>query len=178
MKQKNIEVEIRSLITQKQYNSLLRFFNKEGKFLGKENQTSYYFSGKHDLRIQKSDSYAKIWMKKGKMHANAREEIEVKFSKNEFENAKNIFLALGYYIEIKWFRKRNTFIWKGISVMLDYTKGYGHVIELEKMCKESEREKIQKILRDKLNFLKIKETNKKDFDEKFKYYKNNWQKLV
>ena len=75
---KNIEVEIRSLVTKNQYDNLFKFFKKEGKFLGEEKQISYYFSGEIDLRIQKSNKSAKIWLKKGKMHADSRKEIELK----------------------------------------------------------------------------------------------------
>lgn len=178
MKQKNIEAEIRSFVSEDQHKKLLRFFKKEGKFLGVENQISYYFSGDHDLRIQKSDKNAKIWLKKGEMHADSREEIEIKFDLKQFENAENLFKALGYGVKIKWFRKRNTFSWQGVSVMLDDTKGYGRIIELEKMCKESEKEKTIKTLKNKLAILKIAETQKTEFSEKFEYYKKNWKKLV
>ncbi|EKE19255.1 MAG: hypothetical protein ACD_9C00071G0002 [uncultured bacterium] len=178
MSSKNIETEIRSLIDKDQYRKLLKFFKKEGKFLGEENQISYYFSGPEDLRIQKSDKSAKIWLKKGKMHDDSREEIEVKLELKEFKNAEKLFEALGYEIKIQWFRKRNTFLWKGVSVMLDDTKGYGHIIELEKMCKEEQKEKTINALRTKMNQLKIEETKKEEFEKKFEYYKNNWKKLV
>ncbi len=178
MKQKNIEAEIRSFVSEDQHKKLLRFFKKEGKFLGTENQVSYYFSGEQDLRIQKSDKSAKIWLKKGEMHADSREEIEIKFDVSQFENAENLFKVLGYEVKIKWFRKRNTFNWRGISVMLDDTKGYGRIVELEKMCKESEKEKTIEMLKNKLASLKIAETQKSEFGEKFEYYKKNWKKLT
>jgi predicted adenylyl cyclase CyaB len=178
MKAKNIEAEIRSLISEDQYKRLLKFFKKEAKFLGEENQISHYFSGERDLRIQKSDKSAKIWLKKGKMHADSREEIEVKLEKSEFENAENLFRALGYEVKIKWFRKRFTFLWKGISVMLDDTKGYGRIIEFEKMCKESDKGKTINALRAKMKSLEIEETSKEKFEKKFEYYKKNWKKLI
>ncbi len=175
---KNIEVEIRSLVTKNQYDNLFKFFKKEGKFLGEEKQISYYFSGEIDLRIQKSNKSAKIWLKKGKMHADSRKEIELKLDLNNFENAKKLFEALGYKIEIKWYRKRNTFLWKEINVMLDDTKGYGYIIELEKMCQKTEKEKTVNMLRTTMNLLKVEETKKEEFDKKFEYYKKNWKRLT
>lgn len=174
----NIEAEIRSLILEKQHKDLLQFFKKEGKFLGTENQTTFYFSGDVDLRIQQSDNAAKIWLKKGKLHDDWREEIELPLEKKQFEEAEKLFLALGHTIEIKWFRKRNTFVWKNLKVMLDETRGYGYIIELEKMCSEEKKEETVKMLREKLNELKIKETSKEEFNQKFEDYKNNWQKLT
>lgn len=178
MKDKNIEAEIRSFIDEKQYKSLLKFFKKEAKFLGEEKQVTRYFSGEQDLRIQKSDKSAKIWLKKGKMHDDSREEIEVKLELKEFENANKIFEALGYEVKIQWLRKRNTFYWNGINVMLDDTKGYGMILELEKMCKEEDKEKTTEMLRKKMNDLDIAETKKGEFEKKFEYYKKNWKKLI
>lgn len=175
---KNIEAEIRSFIDEKKYRSLLKFFKKEAKFLGEEKQLTKYFSGEQDLRIQKSDKAAKIWLKKGKMHDDSREEIEVKLDLKEFENAQNIFEALGYEVKIQWLRKRNTFAWKGLKVMLDDTKGYGMIIEFEKMCKEKDKEKALESIRKKMLELGIGETPKTEFAKKFEFYEKNWKKLI
>ncbi|EKE21492.1 MAG: hypothetical protein ACD_7C00215G0007 [uncultured bacterium] len=178
MKRKNIEIEIRSLIDEEKYKKLLKFFKKEGKFISKENQTSYYFSGENDLRIQKSDKYAKIWLKKGMMHDDAREEIEIKLNLKDFENANRLFESLGFKKEIIWIRKRNIFSWKNIKVMLDNTKGYGYILELEKMSDLADKDMVIKDLKRKMDLLGIKETSKEEFGKKFEYYKNNWKKLI
>ncbi len=69
---KNVEVEVRSFISEKQYKDLLDFLKKEGKFLKEDLQETIYFDCKEDLRIQKNKFFSKIWMKKGKMHDNER----------------------------------------------------------------------------------------------------------
>ena len=112
------------------------------------------------------------------MHDEQREEIEIKFNKEDFEMLEKLFLTLGYNTQIKWFRKRNTFVWQGISVMLDYTTGYGYIIELEKMSGEEEKEKVLQLLKEKLQQLNISLTSKEEFDAKYKHYKENWQRLV
>ena len=64
-------------------------------------------------------------------------------------------------------------------MFLDNTKGYGKIIELEKIGTEKNKEKIYNDLKAKLLTLGIKKiTPKKEFDKKFKYYKNNWQKIL
>jgi len=72
----NIGVEIRSFISPEKYQELLTFFHKEGVFLHEDNQETFYFDAKQDLRIQRSNTYSKIWLKKGKLHDEHREEIE------------------------------------------------------------------------------------------------------
>ena len=178
IEQANIEVEIRSFISPEKYQELLAFFHTEGQFLHEDHQETHYFDAEQDLRIQRNNTHAKIWLKKGKLHDEHREEIEIKFDKDNFETLEKLFLTLGYNTNIKWFRKRHTFEWQGITVMLDYTKCYGYIIELEKMSSEEEKEQALSLLKEKLRRLNIPLTSKEEFDAKYKYYKENWQRLV
>ena len=173
-----IEVEIRSFISKEKYEELLDFFKKEGEFVNEDDQTTYYFDAPFDLRIQKNNFFSKIWMKKGKIHDEQREEVEIKFNKDDFERLEKMFLTLGYNVQIKWFRKRHNFKWQDIDVAIDFTKGYGYIIELEKIVEENEKEKALDFLKEKINLLNISVSSREEFDEKFNYYKENWQKLV
>ena len=174
----NIEVEIRSFIMKEKYEHLLDFFKKEGELVNEDYQETYYFDTEEDLRIQQNKFYSKIWLKKGKIHDDYREEIEIKFDKDYFEQLERMFSALGFNVDVKWFRTRHTFKWQGISVMVDYTKGYGYIIELEKMSTEEEKEKTLELLKQKLRILNIPLTSKEEFTKKYQYYRNNWEKLV
>ena len=174
----NIEVEIRTFLTQEKYNELIEFFKKEADFLNEDNQTTYYFDCEEDLRIQKNEFFSKIWMKKGKIHDDFREELEIKFDKENFEMLEKLFLSLGYNVEIKWFRKRHSFTWNGISVTVDFTEGYGYILELEKMSSEESKEEALNFLKQKLKELNLEETPKEEFKKKYDYYKNNWRNLI
>jgi len=173
-----VEVEIRSFISQDEYRQLRDFFTKHAEFKGDDEQVTYYFDGKDDLRIQKNKTNSKIVLKKGAMHAEARDEFEVSCPREEFERLEKLFAALGYAVRIKWFRTRHSFDWEDIIVTLDYTKGYGYIIELEKVCDFKEKEAVLNVLRQKLASLKVKQTSKEEFDKKFHHYKENWKSLV
>ena len=174
----DFEVEVRSFISEDKYNKLIEFMQKNAKLIKKDNQVTYYFSGEQDLRIQKNDFFSKIWLKEGKIHDSHRKEIEVKFEKDQFEALEKLFLSLGYTIDIKWFRKRHLFDWNGINAAIDFTKGYGYIIELEKMSDEKNKEEIYEFLKNKLEELDVELTPKEEFDNKFKHYKENWRKLT
>ncbi len=174
----NIEVEIRSFITQQQYETLLKFFKENWSDLKEDYQETFYFDGKDDLRIQKNDFYSKIWMKKWEIHDNHREEIEIKCDKNDFKNLEQLFLTLGYTVNIKRFRKRISCIWQDITVCLDYTKWYWYILELEIMSNETEKEEIYQKLVKKLQSLDINITPKEEFTKQFNYYKQNWKNLI
>lgn len=175
---KNIEVEIRSFIEEKKYSELLNFFLNHGENHTRDIQETWYFDSNQDFRIQKNSYHAKFWLKQGKMHDEAREEIEIKFNKHDFVEAAKMMEVLGYKPKIKWFRERDEWDWDDIKVSLDFTRGYGYIIELEKMSTESEKGKDLALLKSKLSELEIELTPKEDFKEKFEYYEKNWEKLT
>jgi len=175
---RNIECEIRSFVTEEQFKKLRAYFRKEAEFLGSDKSVTYYFNSPEDLRIQKNSTHSKVWLKKGKMHDNDREEIEIRCPKEDFEKLKSLFSALGYKVSVKWYRARNSFKWGDIDVALDFTKGYGYITELEKMASEEDKTETLEYLKSKMNKLGLIETPKEDFDKKYEYYKENWRELV
>lgn len=175
-----VEVELRSFITKEQYDFFLNFFKANGKLLYDDDQETHYLDTvqSHDLRIQKNNHYSKIWLKKGKLHDMQREEIEVKYGKEDFDKISKIFREIGIDTKIKWFRKRHAFDWDGVSVALDYTKGYGYIIELEKMASDDEKDACLDILKQKMKELNLELTPKEEFDKAYNYYKDHWQQLT
>ncbi len=168
------EVEVRSFISEQEYTRLLNYFSENARLVKKDKQETIYFLGK-DLRIQKNKFFSKIWFKEGKIHDKARKEIEIRFDKQDFEKLLELFLSLGYEIEVKWKRKRVMFEWDDVNVCLDHTKGFGYIIELEKQSKDrSEYIKLEK----KLKSLGISITPRDVFEEKYKWYKQNWELLI
>lgn len=171
-----IEVEVRSFVSEEQFKKLIEFMKKNAKHGGHDSQTTYYFSGSADLRIQKSSGYAKLWLKKGKIHDDSREEIEVKFAREDFGKLEALMKGLGYEVEMGWLRERDRFLWDGVKVTLDFTKGYGHIIELERLTDdEKSKDKIHAELVAKLESLGVEPTPKEIFDRKFEEYKRNWR---
>ncbi|MEK6846509.1 MAG: CYTH domain-containing protein [Nanoarchaeota archaeon] len=177
-REKDIEVEVRSFISAEKYLELLNFFQKEAAFVSEDNQETYYFDAPQDLRIQKNNFFSKIWMKRGRIHDDCREEIEIRFPREDFEKLEKLFVSLGFAVQIKWFRKRHTFQWEKVEVMLDFTKGYGHIIELEKKSDEAEKELVLQELKEKLQQLSLPLTPKEEFDQRYQYYKEHWRELV
>ncbi len=117
-------------------------------------------------------------MKEWNIHDEARKEIEIKVPKDDFEKLENLFLWLGYDIEIKWYRLRNDFKWEWIRISLDHTKWYWYIIELEIMSSIEEKDKNLDYLKKKFVELWINITSKDEFTQKYKYYKENWHELT
>jgi len=178
MKERNIEVELRSFITKEQHDLLIGFFTKECAESSSDDQVTYYFDAPVDLRIQKNKTHSKIWMKKGKMHSEHREEIEVRFDRDEFDRLEQLFVAMGNPVKVKWFRKRHTFSWKGLLVCLDENRGYGYILEIEKMSDEASKDTALSDIKTAFKELKVEITPKETFDERYAYYVQNWEKLT
>lgn len=173
-----IECEVRSFLTDEQYQTLRDFFSREATFLGEDEQVTYYFDAEQDLRIQQNTQYAKIWLKKGALHDESREEIEVHVPREQFETLHQLFLALGYNVSIQWFRKRLSFQWNDIEVALDDTKGYGRILEIEKRTTPEDADATTVYLKQQLTKLDIPITTREVFDERYAYYKEHWRELV
>lgn len=173
-----IEVELRSFISEQKYNELLKFFHQNATFLSTDTQETHYFDCNADVRIQQNNQYSKIWMKKGQMHDEAREEVEVKLPREDFAKLQKIFKALGHTVQIKWFRTRHSFKWDNIDIAVDHTKGYGYILELEILADESQKEHALNQLTKKFQELQIPITPKEEFKSKYEHYKNNWQALT
>lgn len=174
----NVEVEVRSFISKENFNQLLKFFHKHANYLGHKTSEINYFNTSQDLRIEKSNSHAKLILKSGKIHDDAREEIEIKFNPNDFKQMERLFNNLGTNVEIKWFRERDTFEWDGITVTLDDTKGYGYKIELEIISPKNKQESALAALKEKLEKLNIPLTPREEFEQAFVRYKANWRELT
>jgi predicted adenylyl cyclase CyaB len=173
-----IEVELRSFVSESEFLRLVGFFEKNAKFTGDDEQETHYFDGGEDLRIQKNLNFSKVWLKKGALHDTCREEIEIHTGRENFESLSKLFFALGKKVRIKWFRKRKTFEWKGVTVCLDFTRGYGRIIELEKLCPPGEEKQALEELEKRMSELGIRATPREEFDRKFREYEKNWEKLT
>ena len=172
-----IEVEIRSLISDREHGRLLSFFRDNARFVKSETQETLYLDTEADLRIQRTDSDSKIWMKKGAFHDEAREEIKVRFHREDFEGMVAVFLAAGIGTSVKWMRERHIFDWKGVTVCIDDTKGYGKVIELEVICDEGTKEIEIARLKRAMGEIGIKPTPREEFDRMLQRYKSEWRSL-
>jgi len=173
-----VEVELRCFISDGKYDQLLNFFKREGKLVRKDNQVTYYFNEEGSIRTQKDGQSAKLWIKVGKLHGVVHEEIEVNFERKNFDKLERAMAILGHVPKIKWFRLRYTFRWKGISVMLDRTRGYGNIIELEIICDKKDKSKALKLLNKRLAELRVRKTTIDRFNSKYAYYVKNWRVLT
>jgi predicted adenylyl cyclase CyaB len=173
-----LEAEVRSFITEADRKRLIQVMDKEANFIEEDEQETHYLDGPVDLRIQRSKNRAKLWVKTGKIHDSVRDETEVTVRRDDFDKLGQLLNLIGFEVEIKWFRKRRRYDWKGIKVCLDTTKGYGEIVELETKCDDSEKEVTVQMLRQKLETLKVKETPRAVFEERFQHYKKNWKELV
>lgn len=176
----NIECEIRAFLTDEQYDRLSDTLGRIAMTGGEDEQVTYYFAGNGDpdLRIQRNGNGSKVWLKKGAMHDEAREEIELPCRRDDFDTLEKLFLALGYTVSIKWFRKRRLYKLGAVTVTLDDTKGYGRILELEKICLEGERDAALEELKGQMRELGIAPTPKEEFDLRYKDYKRNWRTLT
>lgn len=173
-----IEVELRSYIAEDKYDDLLRFFKSQCRMFTSDDQVTYYFDAPIDIRLQRNLHGSKIWMKKGKMHSSSREEVEVHFSRDDFDSLEKMFLMLGYPVKVKWYRKRHIFVWKGFEVCLDDNRGFGRVLEIEKKTESSGKAVALREIEKAFEELGVAVTPQEEQAKRYAHYVKNWKKLT
>lgn len=175
---REVEVELRSFVSDRKYAQLMGFLKKDARLVSVDNQVTHYFNDEGSVRIQKNDHFAKLWIKPGRLHDAVHEEIEVKVDTKDFGKLERAMSALGFAPRIKWFRLRHTFEWKGVSVMLDRTRGYGNIVELERICAPARKDAALALLGKRLSELGVEKTPIAEFDKRYARYRKNWRRLT
>ena len=180
----NIEVEIRSFISEEKYLELIEHFNKEAKLIKLENDITEYYADQGAVRLWQNEKEAKIILKTGDIHDEQREEHEIIIKKEDFQIMQKMFKSLEIekysclVVSANWKRTRYTFMSEGITIQLGDNVGYGHIIELEIMSSPESKDKSIEILRKKLADLNIPITPKEEFKASYENYKTNWKTLL
>lgn len=169
------EVEVRSFLSEEEYQRIIAFFKKEGGTTDVQEITMY--NAPADLRLIRSHHLSKICMKKGDLHDVSREEIEVEVKSEDIASLQKIFATLGLQEKIKWYRTRHTVFWEGVQVTIDDIRGAGFVFELE-IQTDGDTNIALATLREKLRRLNITETSKEEERKRFSYYATHWKELT
>lgn len=173
------EIEYKFLLDDKQRKSLVKFLEKNNaEKVKEEEQDNFYYvaRGNLDLRIRRTEDKSLLILKKGWMHDEDREELEVECDRDDFDKLDEILTSLGYEYDTKWYRKRVEYKYKDFSITIDFNAGYGYVTEIELVVDEGkEKESLEKILKFAKE-LGIEPTPKETFDKMYEYYKKQWQK--
>lgn len=170
-----IEVEKRSFITKEKYYELTNYFKNNKYEIKEERQVTSYFKGETDFRLMNTPNYLKLWLKKGQLHDDAREEMNVLIDKKYEMDLLKMLQVLGYLVEIKWFRKRLELKHQIFNVTIDYSVGYGYIVEFELMVNDDSLiEDAKKQLQTVFKEFSIAESSKDEFNVKYNDYKINW----
>jgi predicted adenylyl cyclase CyaB len=173
----NIEVEVRSLLNKKQYDSLKHRMNKEAKMLDSFCDETIYFTSDGNIRLRRDDKFTYIIVKGDKLHDYYREERQWKFDRNQFNKLKEIIESFGHIPVVGWRRKRIIYKWKGEKLFLDDTEGYYKIVEIERVTYKKDKNQALKELKNKLKILGLKPASKAKINKKFQEYKSRWQKI-
>lgn len=170
-----IEVELRAFIPKEKYDELIKKYNVKS-----QKQITYYFNTKQDFRMMKTKDYTQLWLKTGKMHEKSRLERVVKVDNKYRSDLESMLELLDYDVDIKWYRTRTKIdLEENAQMCIDYTIGYGYILEIEKQVSEEINiEEAKKLLERDFKNLGITISKKEDFDNKYKDYVENWREYT
>ena len=150
---KNIEVEVRTFIDNRQFDSIKNILDNSFEFEEEFYETTLYFSGEKDLRMRKNENEAFVILKEGKIHDDFRKELEISIKREDFDKMKELLESLGYEVEIEWRRKRMAYKDKEIKILLDVRKVMGRFLKWKKWQKKERKKKLIESLEKKWKYL-------------------------
>ncbi len=174
---KNIEVEVRALLSDAEYRRVKAFLRKHAKYLGSHRDQNTYFDREGRLRISVEPHGAFLKYKSGRIHAKAREELFVPIRRRDIKKAEVLFERLGFPVVVRWSRYREKFSWRGTTLTLDNTRGYGRMIDIEMMATPKTTAKTYRKLQDLMAALGIKPTPAAKIKRHYRWYLRSWRKF-
>jgi predicted adenylyl cyclase CyaB len=157
---KNIEIEIRGPLTAKDYSKLVKFFQKNGRFVTKKERILIDYSTEgledrtRDIRLRVTNKVPEIVVKLGKMGGNeARKELSVLAQFGDFDKLVQIFAALGLTKGVLCLRKSQVFMYREIEFTLVEVPDHSYYFEAEKLIaadedKDAAQKEISGVCRD------------------------------
>ncbi|EKD27078.1 MAG: hypothetical protein ACD_79C00891G0001 [uncultured bacterium] len=133
-----LEIEKRGFLTKKKYYELIKFFNKNGRFLGDDDKDVVYYIFNNKLlkavhNISKKN--AKISLKMNKIgDGSVFPEIEVIFNEKDYPKIKFILDKITNPDKImKGIQKRKNYIYRDCEFAVKWSKDWGYHFEVEKV---------------------------------------------
>ncbi len=131
---KSIEIELRGLLTEKQYNSLTERLTKDGVAFESDDKDTYFFnvsSGIFKLCDEISKDRGKLSLKIGSEETGALDEQEIIFERNLVPAFLHFFAEIGFAKHHLVPQKRKNYFLKDSTLSLKYTPDFEYHFELE-----------------------------------------------
>lgn len=190
---KNIELEIRAVISQKKYKSLLNWLKHQTKPVSKTKRLSVMFFGKvgnniYDIRVRITNGQAELVFKIGEIHSHNRQELSQKLEPIQFIGMVKLFSSLFSNIKVGE-RQTENFHYKNNIIISLVKAGPIYYIELEKMATKknavttkNELMALAKILKlniitKKSEYIKLSNLLTKKIDWRFNNTANDYSRL-
>jgi adenylate cyclase class IV len=177
---KTFEVEVRALLSEKEYKKLKSYFDSIAE--PEEDNAETYTFLTNDLNIKvknlTSQKKAKITLKKGAEYKQKNEEFELSIDPNDIQNAVAFITAVGFEKHIPSNQKRLNYKIDAFFISLKYEPNWGYHVEAELIVHD---EKDVKAAKEKLiHFFKklditpmTEEENRAVMNKVLKKYKMN-----
>ncbi|MBU2103827.1 hypothetical protein KJ848_01305 [Patescibacteria group bacterium] len=146
--EKNIEVEVRGLLSTEEYTKLKSYFDTNAEKKEEKDRIfidySTFLPGgveerKKDIRLRVTNGIPEIVVKIGEWGGSeSRKELSVKTAPGTFDLLTEIFAALGYEKAVLAVRKSHVYDYKGIEFALVEVPGHSYYFEAEKMAHAGE----------------------------------------
>lgn len=170
-KEKNIEVEVRSLFDEADYNELKSFLDQNAEDLGMDDKDVYFFLLPSKVvkavnNISKGTAKLVIKLTRIGTGGNDTEELEIPIDPRDFDKSVRLFKELPFDQVQRAFQKRQNYMYKGVELALKYSESWGYHLELEIMIGDkSEQAEAERKLSEVATELGVKIMSREEQEE-------------
>jgi len=190
---KKIEVEVRGLLSKREYSRVVEKLKKEGELVKNFKRILIAYStftegNTSDIRCRITDDEPELIAKVGEQSSLNREEIEVKLAKGAFVDAVKFMKALGYSKGIISLRLSERYMFKGVEFTIvrpiiirgNLKKVHSIYYEAEKLSDEKDIEDAKANVVSVIDELKLKifAEHKKDIESSNLLSKSSFYEYV
>lgn len=168
---KQIEIEMRAMFSEKKFNSLKKFLDYQAKYLGQDDKDVHFYIFPDKL-LKVTDNIskesAKLTLKLNRIGQGTDfEEIEFPIKREDIEKAVKMFSSLEMTDNIiHSFQSRHNYMYKGVELALKFSSEWKHHLELEIVVEdESEKKEAENKINAVAEELEVKIMSEEELKE-------------
>jgi adenylate cyclase class IV len=168
-----MEIEIKALLTEEQYNELRAILNNRYEKIEEDEITTFRFRP-HDVRVRFSHKINELIYKSDDPTTHSREEITVNLAGREDAlRAMEILHALGFKPDPSWLKRKEEFLYKyndyEYTISLQYIERFAWLLEAEIIADANQELHIRN-LKHILSSLGCEPIDPEDFKKRIQQY--------
>lgn len=170
-----MKLEKRTFIEKEKYEEIISFLDQNAEKRLVEKQVIDTYHSENDFRMIRTNEYLKLDLK-----VNMNNEENIVYISKKYENDLiRMFFNLGISIDLKRYRIRHKYLYKGFYITVDDNIKFGRIFRVSAIYKEEkELKQVEQNILNLFSSLKIEDMGMEKFADLYRKYRMDWSSLT